>query len=243
MASDQAQLVRRLRKQGFHVQPGGKHYKVHRDGSQFVTMPVTPSDHHSIANTIAKLKEIGYDTETDAKAASRRERALAEARRHNEKIDAQTVDYSDYKKPEPEPEPVACDGPAEGAQYRDITARAMGRVVLTDRTEQRAGRTVVSGQACEECKKPFDQCSKNTLGRSRACCGPCSSYDTHDEQVVKELHLFEPYEGDGNCREAIRFARSWIRHGYHVQNVMRRTGVGFRWLEDLVGADGYLRTN
>lgn len=244
MASDQAQLVRRLRKQGFHVQQGGKHYKVRRDGdSQFVTMPVTPSDYRSIQNTIASLKSIGYDPETDTKAMTRRERALAEARRHNEKIDAQTVDYSDYKpsKPEPEPESVSYDGPAIGAQYRDLTARAMGKVVMTDRTQRQIGLQVLSGRACEECKKPFDQCLKTLNGRSRACCGPCSSYDTHDLQTVRELHRWEPYEGEGPCEDSRRNARAFIRQGYSICSVMQRTGVGSRWLEDLVGEDGYLR--
>lgn len=54
-------------------------------------------------------------------------------------------------------------------------------------------------------------------------------------------HLFEPYEGDGNSPNAIRDARSQIRAGYHVKIVMRRTGVGFKWLEDLVDLDGWAK--
>lgn len=238
MASDQVQLVRRLRKQGFNVNKGTKHYKVSRPGSKgFVTMPATPSDYRSHANTVASLKNIGYDPEAiddallNKQSSARRERALEAARKHNAEIDALTVDYS-HLAPKVDP---------ERQHLRDITDRAMGRVVMTDRHEVQVGLSVLSGRACEECKKPFNQCMKNIKGRSRACCGPCSSYDTHDEQVVKELHRWEPYEGEGPDPDSRRHARSFIRQGYSIQSVIARTGVGSRWLADMVGDDGYYR--
>lgn len=63
MASDHANLLRRLRKQGFIVDKTGRHHKVRRgDGTgRFIVMPASPSDsYHGYRNRIRDLKSIGY---------------------------------------------------------------------------------------------------------------------------------------------------------------------------------------
>lgn len=60
MASDQKQLLKRLKKQGFTVEhTGGTHLKVCRRG-QFVVIPSTPGGGRAYQNTVALLRRIGY---------------------------------------------------------------------------------------------------------------------------------------------------------------------------------------
>lgn len=61
MASDWSNLRRRLKAQGFHIEQGGKHLRVSRNGSLYVTLPVTPSDRRAIKNAEAQLRKIGYE--------------------------------------------------------------------------------------------------------------------------------------------------------------------------------------
>lgn len=58
---DMRQLVKKLEKQGFEVAMSKNgHYVVRRNGARVATMPGTPSDWRSMANTIAVLKRAGY---------------------------------------------------------------------------------------------------------------------------------------------------------------------------------------
>lgn len=62
-------LVNTLTKQGWSVEQGGSgHYKAKNpEGSTMVTMPATPSDPRSVANTIADLKRAGARIERGGK--------------------------------------------------------------------------------------------------------------------------------------------------------------------------------
>lgn len=52
---------------------------------------------------------------------------------------------------------------------------------------------------------------------------------------------FEPWEGDPRPPWTIGAARKMLRDGYTVVAVMKRTGVGYRWLDDLpLDAEGRL---
>lgn len=51
---------------------------------------------------------------------------------------------------------------------------------------------------------------------------------------------FTPYDGDPGDG-AIGKARQLVRQGYNARKAMRMTGVGFRWIEDLVDTDGWMK--
>lgn len=56
------QLVKRLRKQGFHVKRTKKgHYAVKKGEGKTVFMPTTPSDTRGLHRVHRKLKSIGFD--------------------------------------------------------------------------------------------------------------------------------------------------------------------------------------
>lgn len=62
MSKDHAQLVKKAKKQGWTVQYKGKHPRlVSPDGSYFVVMPLTASDHRSFLNTRAELRRAGLE--------------------------------------------------------------------------------------------------------------------------------------------------------------------------------------
>lgn len=53
------ELIRRLRRQGFVVRHGKKHYKVTRDGNpKSVTMSVSPSDPCAIKNAMRDIRRV-----------------------------------------------------------------------------------------------------------------------------------------------------------------------------------------
>nr|PZN17692.1 MAG: hypothetical protein DIU80_24065 [Chloroflexota bacterium] len=55
------QLIKALRRQGFGVRTQGcNHPKVYLDGRLVETLPLTPSDYHAFANTIAGLRRAGF---------------------------------------------------------------------------------------------------------------------------------------------------------------------------------------
>jgi hypothetical protein len=53
------------------------------------------------------------------------------------------------------------------------------------RTESTIGETIYSGTNCSTCKKPYDECTKQVMARSKgarngkACCSTCGHTDTH----------------------------------------------------------------
>lgn len=179
-----------------------------------------------------------------AKQVTRREMRLAEPRVREALDDARKADAEiEALMRAQRANPEIAAGKTQGAEWAEQIKLAEAEARANERTTVKYAAAIYSGKRCEneDCERPFDKCHKLTAGQRGACCDCCSSYETHDSVLVKERHLFEPYEGNGNEDWSLRFARSWVREGYHVKNVMRRTGVGFRWLEDLVGPDGYVK--
>jgi hypothetical protein len=90
----------------------------------------------------------------------------------------------------------------------------------------------------------FGDCDEKQRTSGRPCCRRCGDVGeliTHAIKPATKKHLFEPYEGEGKRTDSIRTARTLVGQGYHAAAVMRRTGVGFKWIEDLVGQDGYTK--
>jgi hypothetical protein len=53
-------IIKALRKQGFEVTAGTKHWIVTKDGVRVTTIASTPSDHRWRANTIAAARRHGF---------------------------------------------------------------------------------------------------------------------------------------------------------------------------------------
>lgn len=190
----------------------------------------------------------GYGSKRDtparsAKQVTRRElrlqeervkTALDEARKHEAALD-QMVDER------------AGDGPAVGAQYGAMSKQALGHIeIKTCPTSAWRENQLMTGQSCPLCGMAFGDCDEKQRTSGRPCCRRCADVGElviHAVKPAEKKHPFEPYEGDGKAPDSIRTARTLIGQGYHVAGVMRRTGVGFKWVEDLVGKDGYAKEN
>jgi len=125
-------------------------------------------------------------------------------------------------------------GAAPGAMF------SQPKVEVRVKTSVWKGNWLFSGYACPGCKSSYKDCHEKQMQLNRPCCVNC---DGHDEYRERERHLFEPYEGDPKLGHTIGGARRLVEQGYHAAAVMRRTGVGFKWIEDLVGIDGYLKAS
>jgi len=55
----------------------------------------------------------------------------------------------------------------------------------------------------------------------------------HMPKPKVERHRYEPYEGEPKPGWTVGQARAMIREGYKVTQVMRLSGVGYKWLDDL----------
>lgn len=137
-------------------------------------------------------------------------------------------------------------GPALGAQYGALSKWAAGKLdSISSPSTVWQGKQLVKGVPCETCGLGFAACAEKVRDKGRPCCRLCGENEgaNHHPENVKRTHAFEPYEGDGKCETSIRDARTLIRQGYHASAAMRRTGVGFRWIEDMVGQDGYMKAS
>ena len=62
MHKDVKQLVKRVKKQGFTVEPTERHQRVtNPDTGAFVVLPNTPSDWRWRENALSELRKIGFD--------------------------------------------------------------------------------------------------------------------------------------------------------------------------------------
>lgn len=156
--------------------------------------------------------------------------ALEEARRANADLETYVVDP---------------EGPAAGAQYSAMSKAALGKIEIkqTPTTAWR-GDKLMRGDSCPLCGLAYKDCDDKRRDKGKPCCRRCDDVGEEIIHAVKPVdrpHLFEPYEGEPKPGYAVRDARTLIQQGYHAASVIRRTGVGFKWIEDICGKDGYLK--
>lgn len=53
------------------------------------------------------------------------------------------------------------------------------------------------------------------------------------EAGIRAGHRFEPWEGEGRGVWTIGMARKMLMEGYCITQVMKMSGVGYRWLSDI----------
>lgn len=138
-------------------------------------------------------------------------------------------------------------GPAEGAAYAGMTARVW------------AAQAEPEPEPHPEPKRPFTVTVRTVLEIDHGHrMGRCPVEHCSVDEQIKAIKIQQraammlrplpplglpnkvPLEGRGNGEWSLGQARSMLRKGYHVAEVVRRTGWGLEWLNDLpVDENGY----
>lgn len=193
----------------------------------------------------------GYGSKRDtpaksAKQVTRRQNRLANGRVKEALEEARAAEEAIASMPPVVDEVLApADGAALGAQYGALTKQALGQVkIKTSPTSAWRPTGLTVGYACPMCASTFHDCDTKQRSSRRSCCRHCDEVGddvAHQTAPEEKPPPFEPWEGDGRDGYIIGDARRQIMQGYHIQGVARRTGVGAKWLIDLVNKDGYAK--
>lgn len=205
------------------------------------------ASHEALKGKSTKRSVGAYGAKRDtparsAKQVTRRENRLQEARVRDALAEARAQEAALEHLVVPD-----ADKPALGAQFGAISKAALGQLDLKEhQTTAWRHDQLMRGEHCPMCGTTFSDCDKKQHDAERPCCRHCSTEGeevAHDIKPVerKILHRFEPWEGDGKNGYTIAQARRMLDDGYHVEAVMRRTGIGFKWLDDRTGRDGYVK--
>lgn len=187
-----------------------------------------------------------YGSKRNTQAKSAKQVTRREQRLQNERVQAALAEAkrSDAVLETLVPDP---EGPAVGAQYSAMSKAAIGKVEIKSHpTTAWRGDRLMTGDSCPLCGTAFGDCDQKLRTVGKPCCRRCDDVGEeiiHAIKPVGEHHAFEPYEGDPKPGYRISDARKLIQEGYHAAAVIRRTGVGFKWIEDLCGADGYMKSS
>lgn len=197
--------------------------------------------------TSARGQSFGSKRDTPAKSAkqvTRRETRLANGRVRDALAEARAAEEAlDQMAPVVDEVLAPADGAALGAQFGALTKQVLGQIEVKHcATSAWRPTGLMAGLSCPACGMGFGDCDRKQRESKRSCCRHCSDVSddvAHQVHPEEQRHPYEPWEGDPNPGWTIGAARRQLADGYHILAIVNRTGVGAKWLVDLVGKDGY----